>query len=329
MNIRQALPALACLLALPFPAAAINVVVDYGYDSSGLFPVGGTARTTLERAAADLSSALTDGQLSALSTASFTGTSGAANATVAWDMSFLAPGTGLQVTIPAILLPADEFRIFVGWRDLSGDTLGEGSTGGANSPDLSTTNSSGDWLGAVDNMEALSNAAMTRGGPTFGTLTGNWGPAGLSLDYGPLIGSLWFDSDRDGNGTTDDLAQLAVGWNLGLDAPGAGQIDFYTVALHEMIHAIGFGGTAAYAALNGDSNLDGSHFLGGTASTRLSDGVSQTAVMTPSIPFGERRELTLIDAEYLSRMGYSAVPEPGAAGLLALLGGLSLARRRR
>lgn len=88
-------------------------------------------------------------------------------------------------------------------------------------------------------MSAASNAVMTRGGgPVIGNLSGNLTlgatNAAYNLSYGAIGGTLWFDNDADGD--------LSPYWHFN-HATGvvAGRNDFYSVALHEILHTMGFG----------------------------------------------------------------------------------------
>lgn len=327
--------ALACCCAAP-KSEAVSLVLDYSYDTSGFFGVDSSARATLEQAAADLSSALGAVPLGAMSNNVIAGSSGGTTAIVTWSLSFTNPSTGTTETLSnPDLLPgfaADEIRIFVGWRNLSDSTLGQGGPAAAGIS-LNGSGTSSLWGGAVDAMELNSNAIMTRGnGPVMGTFSGSLPlgdtPAAYSLSYGAYAGTLWFDSDTNNNGTTDSALDLANYWNLEMALPSAGKADFYSVALHEMMHAIGAGTSLSWNSLSGDSSINGAHFSTGSQSLRLSDNSPQAAVLNATIPFGERRELTTMDMQYLSMIGFNAVPEPGTPLLLAL-GSAWLIRRRR
>jgi PEP-CTERM motif len=120
------------------------------------------------------------------------------------------------------------------------------------------------------------------------------------------------------------------------------------------LHAIGFGvsetwddmivsgtnwtGSDAIAA-NGGSGVGlisagGDHVASGTMSARLSDGLLQEVVMSPSIVLGTRKSLTQLDAAFLRDIGFltnvTAVPEPGSIAFIGLsFAGLAFVRRRR
>ena len=330
--------AMALLLAAAMPAGAVNLVIDYSFNTSAFFPVGGSARASLEQAAADLSAVLTNGQLGSLPTDSFTGTSSPSSSTVNWDLRFTNPSDNTTVTLssphtsPAF--GADNIRIFVGWQNLAGSTLGQGGPGSASIGLSGGVGSPSSWISAVGAMDTLSDATMNRGGGPLigsinGTFTGGGTPAPYSLEYGSFIGNLWFDSDTDNNSITDTQATLDTAWNLDLGLPGPGQSDFYSVALHELMHAVGFGTSLSWDNLPADANHSGGHLTAGLTSPRLSDGVPQEAVMTPSIVIGTRKTLTQADLQYLGAIGFNVVPEPSGSLLMILVGGSLVLRRRR
>ncbi len=328
------------LLSLQVPASAVSVTLVYQNPSDPFF--NATAQATMNQAAADVSYAITT-SLTSLSQDVYTGTNGATTATANWSLNYTNPTDGTtQVSLPTFALGIDEIVIYVGSRDLPGSTLGVGGPGGVGLS-LGGGGSPSQWVGAVDNMEAASNAGMVRGGPVLGTISGTISlggtPAGYDLSYGYAIGALAIDS-------------LAV-WNLDYNVlPTLGQNDLYSVAVHEMIHAIGFGiaptwdehvsgtnwnGTAVLDLLGtgvGVLSLGGDHIAEGLTGTPLVNGVfqigqSQEALMDPTIIVGTRKYITDLDLAFLEDMGWAvqAIPEPSAA-LLIVAGGIGLLIRR-
>lgn len=326
----------ALLSLAPISAGAVNIVIDYTYDTGNLF--NNTAKATLAQAASDLSSALGNTPLAALSTNSYAGATPGASATATWELTFTNPATGDPVTLPAPQtspgFPVNTILIYAGWRNLTGSVLGTGGPGGASAAIGASYTDETALPAAVNNLENISNAAMGRGdGPVIGMISGALAggtqpDVPFTLEYGAFVGSLWFDSDTDNNNVTDTPGFLETRWNLGMNQPSVGQADLYSTALHEIMHAIGFGTSATWSTLS-DSRIALDHLQAGTTGARLSDGVIQEAVMTPSVTLGTRKELTTVDVEFLGQLGYSAVPEPAAAGLLTMAGSLLLMRRRR
>ena len=326
---------LALSAGLPGTVSAVTLVMDYSKDTSSFFTPGSDARASLEQAAADISAILLDGQLGALTNNVITGNVSGTTATSTWNMGFTNPSTGAAESLPnPDAVPgfaADEIRIYVGWRNLTGSVLGQGGpgTGGTS---LSGGGSPSNWIAAVNAMDTASDAMMNRGGgPIIGTLSGSLTlgatSASYSLEFGSFIGNLWFDSDTDNNSLTDSAGTLDSFWNLDLGLPSAGQADLYSVALHELLHAIGFGTSQSWTDLPADPNISGGHLASGVTGFRLIDGLSQDAVMTPTITLGTRKTLTTTDLQYLGAIGFAVIPEPGTTALLGLLS-LGLLRRR-
>lgn len=330
----------AAIFALVSSAHAVVLVVDYTYDSGNFFNTNLTAKAALEAAAQDISNAITS-SLGPVTTDVYASTNGSTTATFNWNVSFTNPTSGTTENLATFNAAANEITLFAGVRALSGSTLGVGGPSGAGFS-LNGSGQESEWIGAVGAAESLSNAAMLRGGgPVMGTLDGSstFGAttANYSLGYGALFGSLSMDSDSV--------------WHYDhTTAVGGGENDFYSVALHEMLHAIGIGTSDTWESKTSGTNwtgtnvinlmgsgtglidAGGAHIANGTMSTRISDGLAQEAVMDPTITVGTRKSLTELDLAFLRDLGYttvSAVPEPSRT-LLLLVGvcGLFLARRR-
>ena len=334
-------PICLALLAAASSASAVVIQLDYTYDiadGGNFFGTHATAKTTLEQAAADLSAALT-GTLGTITSDVFTANQGGANASIDWDLSPSNPVTDAFESIPTFSFPANTITIFVGMRPLSGSTLGQGGPTGVD-VGFGVGGTTGARVGAFDAAEANSNTVMARGaGPIMGTISGSFntggGTAAYALTYGTLAGTLSFDNDSDNNGTPDSFATLDNYWHFELTSPSLdGQNDFYSVALHEMLHAIGFGtadtwdakrsgttwlGSEAIALAGSGSNLvtTNGHIREGVSSFRLSDGAAQETVMDPALLVGTRKSLTQLDLAFLRDLGYATIPEPSTAALFA------------
>jgi hypothetical protein len=348
-------PCFLLIALLVAKVQAFTVILDYTYDSTGFFSTNLVAKAALEQAATDLSNFITS-PLGAItpSTMSFTGTNGSTTATVDWKLSFSNPTTASTVDLTSYSASAGEFRVFVGMRSLSGPTLGQGGPAGMGFS-LGGSGFESEWTGAVAAMNATSNATMTRGGgPIISTLGGtatfgSTSPA-YALSYGAIAGTLWFDNDANNDGNAD--GDLSTYWHFNhTTGVGGGLNDFYSVALHEILHTMGMGtsvswtsnvsgatwlGTEAIAEHGTGTNLidgGGGHIADNTMSLTIDGGLSQEVVMGPSIVTGTRKTLTELDGAFLRDLGYTVapIPEPSTYALLFGAGALGLAawRRRR
>ena len=366
------------------PVAQGEIVIDFSDDAAAddFFGMSTTesmqARAAVIKAAADISAVL-NATLDPISTyqAQGTATSGQVSTTATFNgvIGYTNPSDGgnFEIFSPATLMQ-DEIRVFVGARILSdtmdpdasiNNVLGQGGPGGSGgSAGANNTNST--LPDAVAEMEVNANALFGRGGdgPIIGTTSGSLGGNAYSVGFTSTLGNLWFDSDTDNDGDFDTPSELSDFWHFDANSSVPNnRIDFYSVALHEMLHAIGIGtadswddlvsdfidadtsrdwlGPNAIALAGSGSGLiepDAAHIEIGTTSLRLSDGESQEVVMDPNISFGQRKELTQLDVAFLQDIGWAnansdlqtnAIPEPATASLLGLTMLVFATRRRR
>ena len=342
------------LFASVITAHGVAIQLDYSFDAANgnFFGLNPAARGAVDAAAADISNALAP-SLGVITTDMFAGTQGATTVTFNWHLNFENPSTGAQVTLDTFNTAADRITIYVGMRPLLGPALGEGGPGGAGFG-LSGGGSPSQWVQAVEKAESASNAVMPRGGgPIMGSLQGSSTLGGVeanyALQYGAIAGNVWFDSDTNNDGLIDSAATLDAAWHFDhTTSVAAGQNDFYSVALHELLHSIGFGSSQTWASLsNGTTWLgpaaqslnagsganlisaDGSHLASGVMSRRISDFAAQEAAMDPTITQGTRKHLTEIDLAILRDLGYATIPEPSIGALLVASAMLLSLRRGR
>jgi MYXO-CTERM domain-containing protein len=353
------LASLACASALS--VSAITIEINYDYDSTGFFTTYTDAAAALEQAAADIGAVINSslGAISEGQSGQLDATSGSSNAYFDWSLTFTNPSTGATETLTTFSQSADTITIYVGARSLSGSTLGQGGPGGASISVGSSGAIENEWVDAVAAAESLSNSIFLRGGqaPILGNFSGNAPTIGsttptYSVSYTTIIGNLWFDNDFDNDGFADDSSTLNNNWHFDHTTDVAfGKFDFYSVALHEVLHAIGFGVSDSWDDLvsgtdwlgstvidlygSGTNLIDGggAHVEAGIEGLTLIDGTTQEVVMDPNIGAGVRKTLTNLDVAFLQDMGFStsAVPEPAeyAAGFGLLALGFAAWRRRR
>ncbi|MGB7323602.1 MAG: PEP-CTERM sorting domain-containing protein [Rubripirellula sp.] len=339
--------------------ADADVVLDYTHTTffDGTTPVRVKAQAALEAAVADINAVL-DLNLGAITNDISTGVGGTTTATIDFRYGYRNPTNNATVEVPDTTMPANEFRIYVGMRPLSGSTLGQGGPGsvGVGISAFGMFNP-GEAQAAVTAAAAASQ--HRRGdGPVMATLSGTVfnapNDSAYSIEFGPTIGNLWFDDDVNNSGASDSDAALDSFWHFDhTTSVDAGKNDFYSVALHETLHALGVGGSDTWDSLvssgtnwtgaeaiaefgTGIGLIDagGAHIADGTMSFRLSDGLAQEVVMDPSIFTGTRKSLTTLDAAFLRDLNYStqitAVPEPSSLLALTLtVTGVGLLRRRK
>ncbi|GIW74701.1 MAG: hypothetical protein KatS3mg103_1223 [Phycisphaerales bacterium] len=266
---------------------SVRFTIDYGYDALGFFD-DPTRREVMQAAADWVGSLLEDDLLPIVP--------GGSNR---WTVQFSDPATGAVAQIDNPTIDQDELLLFVGGRDLGGDTLGLGGAGGW------SASGSGSFLLLV---EGRGQSGAT--GPDAGRSdTSLWG------------GSIAFDIDSS--------------WHFGTTSEGLdpSEHDFYSVAVHELLHVLGFSdANAAFANLVSPSG----QFLGPQAQavgsdTRLQPGdnahwieglssAGQESLMDPTFSRGVRKLITPLDAAAMQDIGWMlAEPRyPGRGSAVAL-----------
>jgi len=288
---------------------AINISLDYAYDTSNFFGAGnpdgaaaGTqARNALEAAADYYSDILTDTFSSIQTPATFYSQFFDGVIEWEWQLNFTNPYSGVSTTLYDETIATDEYRVYVGARGLSGNTLGEAGPGGwgwSSNPSGEFLNP-GEFIQINSITEAFSDSISTRGEASG---FANWG------------GAATFDNDGSTNWHFDHTS-----------APSSGESDFYSVAIHELGHSLGLGasnewnvlvvgslfyGPTASSENGGPVPLDcngtcSGHWNEGTTSEVFGTSTSQEAAMDPTVTQGNRKYLTALDAAALTDIGWS------------------------
>ena len=315
-------------------AWAINIVLDYSDDS--FFAAHPTAMTTLNAAAQYVSSLIT----TPLSATTDTSTANVNGSSVTFDFNYSItnPTTGATQTIDPAVLASNQVRIFVGVQKInSGGEAAAGQPGGAGVNASASYFNQPDLTAAFNNAQTAAKINMGRGGgPAIGNLSSSlntaFGSLPFSINYGSSVGSVWFDVDTNNDGIVDTDAQLNSYWQFDSTKPvGANQTDFYSVALHELLHSLGFGtalswkneipssapqswlGSQVISLVGTGQNVlgpDAQHVSSSLLSTRLTDGGVQQAIMSPTIKTGTREGVTRLDLAFLRDMGWSTIAYP-------------------
>ena len=287
------------------PVANAQIVLDFSDDlaNQNFFTDNPVARAAVEAAAADINAAVVF-DLSAAEDIT-TGTAGTTSLDFDFFYNYSNPATGEQQIIEDASSPENVYRIFVGVRTLGGSTLGLGGAGGTGFMGSGTLGS-GSLADAVADAEA--NDTHRRGGPLVATLNGAFGTP-FFFEIGLGVGSVVFDDDA--NWHFDHTVPVAPGAN-----------DFYSVALHEILHTLGVGGTdswnsmivettwlgaeviASHGTGTGIVESDGDHFAENLMSPRITDGVLQEIVLDPNLTVGTRKGLTQLDLAVLRDLGF-------------------------
>lgn len=202
---------------------------------------------------------------------------------------------------------ANVIRVYAGGFDFTSGTLGSGGAGGY----------------SCSGFSGFCDGAAQRG---QGEVSGK-----NAIDVAPWGGSISFDS-------------AGTNWYFGATTIGLdnSEFDFYSVAVHELAHLLGYGGSDSFSNLIIGTNFVGTaagtvalnngkdHWTNGTLSTF--NGTSQEAAMTPSLANGTRKHFTELDFAAMQDIGWQVTPVPEAdtwAMLLAGLGLVGFATRRR
>src|SRR3954469_13798530 len=222
-------------------ASAITLQVDYTYDTSNFFGIGNPqgaaagvqAKSTLEAAASYFSSILTD-SFSAIQTPGPLFSSVSDGRIVwSWQGSFANPTTGATMSVADPPLPANRYVIYAGGSDLAGSIAGIGAVGGVGK--------SKDVIGTNLFTQAEINQANSTATAFFNTVDTRGQSSGF-VSWGGVVS---FDN-------------TAWTWHFNNGTlPTAGETDFYSIAIHELAHALGFGEQSDPGPAEWQKHIDG------------------------------------------------------------------------
>ena len=279
-----------CLFIASCPAAIV-LSIDYSLDENGFFSgdQGGSRKAALEMACEAFEGIFSDHLLPIVPDEGNT-----------WSAMGFHPATGDPgVLAEHMAIPADTIVIFAGGRPLPSGNVAQGGPGG--------------WSASYTQV-AWIDQLMNRG--QAGITDGLGNQLEEISDFSLWGGTITFDSDSTIWHTQPEN-----------DVP-EGQFDFYTAALHELAHALGFGTSDSWLQQVVDGKLDGlyssmgygadavplfsagqeapfSHWIDGLRSADLVDLSWQPTTMGPYLSHGEQRRLTYLDALGLADVGWS------------------------
>jgi hypothetical protein len=323
---RMKLLCLALCLAVQ-PAVAITILIDFKYDlpsngGSNFFAsgnpqgtTGGAQATAALNAAASFYSAILTDTFDAITIplpypSNFPNST--SKKTWSWQQRFQHPSDSNpnEVQVPNPTVNADQYVVYAGAQSLPGDTAGKGGPGGWFRPAPAESGSGGYTQG-----DANSIAAITA---NFDQLIAKRGEPSGFAGWG---GTISFDND----GSTP--------WFFNhLGTPSGNVTDFYSVAIHELGHALGFGASTAWNALVSGSSFVGlksenqnngnavplspdlGHWVAGKTSVVYGTATPQEAAMDLDLQNGTRKKLTALDAAGLEDIGWSLGPPPSLNG---------------
>jgi hypothetical protein len=294
-------------------ANAITIQFDYTYDTNNFF-ANADATFLMERAGNYFASRITD-DLDAIES------NGGNNFTA----SIRRPDTGTIENLPNYDVPADTLIVYVGSRELGGSTLGQGGPSGY----------------GVSGTAAFLETVAKRG--EVGEVEG-----ANANEFAPWGGTIAFDTSTNWDFETNLYPDASI---ITDGSPGVTITanDFYSVALHELAHVLGFGtsdawraqvsngaftGSASAAVHGADVPLFGDEVHWEEGLEGMVMGFTQEAAMDPNLTFGTRKLMTDIDLAALDDIGWDVTPIPlPAAGLpflaAVLLSAVAARRGRR
>ena len=275
------------------PVGNLSIRFDYSLDTNQFFGGANQSRRDLLQIAADSLVKRFGDSLSAITPTNLH----------QWQVSIFHPSIGPSNQIEGTLTPLtpnlpiaeNEIVIYAGARDLPGNTAGVAGPAASSSTSLPPvqcqTKAECDQIEA--DFEAFQDLVRGRGQP--GALES---PA---TDFAPHFGSISFDSDTDFYFDQAEGIQPA-------------QIDFLSVAMHELAHVLGFGTSASWTRLSHGGTYTGpaanAAYLGGPNVPLAGDHWAlsvrsvQSTLMAPSLDFGAEQLFSPLDFAAMADIGW-------------------------
>ncbi len=269
----------------------VEIQFNYDFDIQGFFSgTEGTERRQTLEVAADFYEGFIIDNLSAINFGSGSANIGGNNGSNTWTARFSNPGTGANEQIQDLTVDEDTIIVYAGGRNIS--SLGRGGFGGF------SVSGSSDFVNLIQ--------GRSQGGVLTNPVT----------DFARWGGFITFDTDRNWHNTTD------------LGSLDSNEIDFLTVAIHELSHVFGFGLSTSWNNQIDNGNFTGSnslavyrsetdpnansiplqndgagHWTEGTSSLTREDKLQETS-LDPDISIGTRKILTFLDYAGLEDVGW-------------------------
>lgn len=213
-----------------------------------------------------------------------------------FDIRFFQPNNGNDISISNFDVPADRIVVFVGAYNPG--SLAVGGPGG-----YSASGSEG----FLDNAASRGQSGALSPAPT------DFAPWGGAISFNDTS-NWYFDSDTR------------------TDEPFSGQRDFYSVAVHELAHVLGFGSARSFNSLVSGGVFTGPAVEGlygsnppVTGDDHWQEGLGylgQEAAMDPSIASGQRKHFTELDFAAMKDIGWQVSSIPEAETWAMMLAGL-------
>jgi hypothetical protein len=271
----------------------LNITFDYTYDTNNFFDTQ-FKRDLMQYAASTIANQFGD-TLAAITTTSSN----------EYNQTFFAPNSSsnTETVHTGTSLSTNEILIYLGSVNENSSTLGTGGPGGHNYIGLPNPTSQT----FVDTVYARGQAGALTVTDANKTDFSIWGGA-ISFNGTPITGG-----------------GSELNWYYGLDTPSgsSNQVDFLSVAMHEMMHLMGFGSAATW-----DNNTTSGQFTGAATTTYLgtnplpSTGNSHfvegtkdpysnlETAMDPTLQTGTRKYPTGLDNAVMDDLGWDLLPTP-------------------